>query len=181
MPDITVCPLASMPTRGILTWGPYRWPCALGKGGVTQDKREGDGATPLGRYPLRWLYYRPDHICPAPTCSLPIKAIGPNDGWCDDPTHAAYNQPVVLPFSPSHEVLWREDRVYDLIVVLGHNDSPPQPGKGSAIFMHVARPGYRPTEGCVALAAEHLTTLLSFIDPDTHISILAHPAPSELP
>lgn len=181
MPDIIVTPLTDTPTLGILSWGPYRWPCALGKGGVTHDKREGDGATPLGRYALRWLYYRPDHVAPVPPCALPVKAIHPSDGWCDDPAHAAYNTPVSLPFAASHEVLWRDDHLYDLVVVLGHNDSPPQPGLGSAIFMHVARPAYAPTEGCVALAVEHLTILLSLIGPDDHIAILPHPAPAELP
>jgi L,D-peptidoglycan transpeptidase YkuD (ErfK/YbiS/YcfS/YnhG family) len=134
----------------------------LGKGGVSDDKREGDGATPEGCYPLRRVYYRPDHLT-TPVCSLPKQAIEAADGWCDDPADVAYNRAVRLPYPASHEVLWRDDRLYDLLVVIGHNDAPPQPGKGSAIFMHVARPGYLPTEGCVALALADLQALLAMV------------------
>jgi L,D-peptidoglycan transpeptidase YkuD (ErfK/YbiS/YcfS/YnhG family) len=114
--------------------------CALGRSGVTEAaaKREGDGATPLGDWPIRRLLYRrdrlPEHGLPA--TALAAKPIGPNDGWCDDPGDPAYNRPVSLPYAASHERLWREDGAYDLVVVLGHNDDPPVPGMGSAIFLH---------------------------------------------
>ncbi|MEX2631758.1 MAG: L,D-transpeptidase family protein [Tistlia sp.] len=142
-------------------WGAQRWRCVVGRGGVVaaEAKREGDGATPLGRWPLRRLLFRPDRETPA-AWPLPAAAIAPQDGWCDDPGHPAYNRPVALPFPASHEQLWREDGLYDLLVVLGHNDDPPRPGLGSAIFLHCARPDWRPTEGCVALAHEDLRSLL---------------------
>jgi len=146
---------------GILTHRGLRFRCALGKGGIRPeaDKREGDGATPLGRYPIRQILYRPDRL-EAPKTALPVQALTAQDGWCDDPADPAYNRFVRLPFAASHEKLWREDHVYDVIVVLGHNDDPPVPGLGSAIFMHVARPDYSGTEGCVALALPDLLALL---------------------
>ncbi|MDP6343668.1 MAG: L,D-transpeptidase family protein, partial [Alphaproteobacteria bacterium] len=129
-----------------------RWcRCALGKGGLRRDKREGDGATPVGAFPLRRVLYRPDRAAP-PATALPCVPIGPDDGWCDDPGAAEYNRPVRLPHAASAERLWREDGLYDLVVVIGHNDQPPAPGRGSAIFLHLASPDYGPTEGCVALA-----------------------------
>lgn len=142
-------------------WGARRWRCAVGRSGLiaAAGKREGDGATPIGRWPLRRLLFRPDRETPA-GLRLPAAAIGPGDGWCDEPGHPAYNRPVALPFPASHERLWRDDGLYDLVVVLGHNDDPPQPGAGSAIFLHCARPDWGPTEGCVALAHEDLRHLL---------------------
>lgn len=145
---------------GRLDCGGQVYRCALGRGGVVLDKVEGDGGTPTGAYPLRRALYRPDRLAP-PATGLPVEEIAPGQGWCDDPAHPDYNRLVQLPFSASHEELWREDRVYDVIVILGHNDDPPVPGKGSAIFMHVARPDYAPTEGCVALTLEDLLEVLS--------------------
>ncbi|SDH61185.1 L,D-transpeptidase family protein [Roseospirillum parvum] len=156
---------------GRLTIGPHRWPCALGRGGVRTDKREGDGATPTGRYPLRHLLYRPDRWPTPPATTLPTQAIRPNDGWCDDPTHQDYNRPVTLPHPASAENLWRQDHLYDLVIVLGHNDDPPQPGLGSAIFLHLAGVNYPPTEGCIALAPPHMTLLLKLIPPTTNLTI----------
>jgi L,D-peptidoglycan transpeptidase YkuD (ErfK/YbiS/YcfS/YnhG family) len=144
--------------------------CALGKGGLSAFKREGDGATPLGIFTLRQCLYRPDRLG-TPATRLPVKAIGENDGWCDDPKSPCYNLPVPLPFSYSHERLWRDDHVYDLIIPLGYNDDPVIPGKGSAIFMHVARKHYEPTEGCVALALPDLQVLLPHLDSSTCIEI----------
>lgn len=135
--------------------------CALGRGGVTEAdmKREGDGCSPLGAWPIRRLLYRPDRGLP-PT-ALPADPIDPNDGWCDAPGDSAYNRPVTLPYPASAEPMWREDGVYDLVVVLGHNDDPVAPGAGSAIFLHLARDGYAPTEGCVALNRADLEALLA--------------------
>lgn len=159
---------------GLLTYGGLRFRCALGKNGVRAeaDKREGDGATPLGRYPIRQLLYRPDRVA-APAARLPLQALTPQDGWCDDPGNAAYNRFVTLPFAASHEILWREDHVYDVIAVLGHNDDPPVPGLGSAIFLHVARPDYSGTEGCVALALPDLLTLLSSLPAKAALRIVS--------
>jgi len=144
---------------GWLSFEGFRFRCALGKGGVTADKREGDGATPLGRFPLRQLLYRPDKLS-APACKLIRAAIAPHDGWCDDPGHPDYNKAVRLPHPARCEKMWRDDDCYDLVVPLGYNDDPPVPGLGSAIFLHVARPDYSPTEGCVALDRDDLLTLL---------------------
>jgi L,D-peptidoglycan transpeptidase YkuD (ErfK/YbiS/YcfS/YnhG family) len=148
---------------GWAVWRGRRMRCALGRAGVTQDKREGDGATPAGAFAMRRVLYRPDREPPPPT-RLPVAALDPADGWCDSPEDAAYNRPVRLPYAASVETLWRADAVYDLIVVLGHNDAPPMPGRGSAIFLHVAQPDFRPTEGCVALARADLLAVLAAAD-----------------
>lgn len=156
---------------GRLQAGRQSYRCAIGKGGLTQDKREGDGATPIGTWPLRRVLYRPDRVSAPRTAGLPVAAIDPTDGWCDDPAHPAYNRPVRLPFAASHEILWREDGVYDVIVVLGHNDAPPVPGAGSAIFLHVARPAFEGTEGCVALPLPDLLRVLEDCGPETVLTI----------
>ena len=140
--------------------------CALGRAGVVAaaDKREGDGATPLGAWPLREALFRPDrgpHPGGPPATALPLAALGPQDGWSDDPADPLYNRPLLLPHAWGHERLWREDGLYDLIVPLGYNDDPPEPGAGSAIFLHCAAPGYAPTQGCVALAHSDLLRVLA--------------------
>ena len=147
---------------GILCCGARRFACAIGWGGVRSNKREGDGATPAGRFPLRRVLYRPDRVAP-PRAALPIAPLSPQDGWCDDPGHPLYNQLLRLPHDARHEELWRADHVYDLIVILGHNDAPTVPGLGSAVFLHVARPDYAPTAGCVAVAAGDLLAILAGI------------------
>jgi L,D-peptidoglycan transpeptidase YkuD (ErfK/YbiS/YcfS/YnhG family) len=151
---------ATVIASGLLTMPDYTARAALGRGGVRMDKTEGDGATPVGVLPLRLVYFRPDKMT-APKCAVPVQALAPHHGWCDDPTQPDYNRAVVLPFGGSAEALWRSDDVYDIIGVLGWNDDPVIAGHGSAIFLHVARPDYAPTEGCVALAAPDLRTVLS--------------------
>ncbi|MBV8399094.1 MAG: L,D-transpeptidase family protein [Acetobacteraceae bacterium] len=133
---------------------------ALGRGGVRADKQEGDGATPSGHLPLRRVLYRADRESP-PRCVLPIEPIAPDDGWCDDPASPDYNRMVRLPNTASHEELWRQDGQYDIVGVLGWNDAPVRPGRGSAIFLHVAAPDFSPTAGCIALTAADLRTLLA--------------------
>jgi L,D-peptidoglycan transpeptidase YkuD (ErfK/YbiS/YcfS/YnhG family) len=160
---------------GWVDWRGRRFRCALGRSGIAADKREGDGATPAGRFPLRRVLYRADRI-PAPLGALPAAPIAETDGWCDDPADAQYNRQVTLPRTGRHETLWREDGLYDLVVVVGHNDDPPVAGRGSAIFLHVARPGYAPTEGCVALALDDLWGIVGEMGPDDEIRIVA-PAP----
>jgi len=160
--------------NGVLICGERRYPCVLGRSGISDDKREGDGATPLGRFSLRRVLYRPDRLMP-PVTALPLLPLSPQDGWCDAPDHPDYNRPVRLPHPASCEALWRADRVYDVIVVLGHNDDPPQPGLGSAIFMHVARPQGEPTEGCVALALPDLLEILANTGPNASLTIKALP------
>ena len=148
--------------------------CALGKGGVkpAAEKREGDGASPVGIWIARRVWYRADKG-PPPETGLPAIAIRPDDGWCDAPGHPFYNRLVALPFPASHERLWREDSVYDLVVELGYNDDPPVSGRGSAIFLHVARTGYLPTEGCIALREDDLREVLRLLTGGSTLEIRA--------
>ncbi|MBR0652683.1 L,D-transpeptidase family protein [Roseomonas terrae] len=134
--------------------------CAIGAGGIRSDKREGDGATPVGLLPIRRLLWRADRG-PRPGGAIPAEPIAPEDGWCDDVGDPAYNTRIRLPHGARHERLWRDDTVYDVIGVLGWNDAPVVRGRGSAIFLHLARPGLPPTEGCVALPEAELRRLLS--------------------
>jgi L,D-peptidoglycan transpeptidase YkuD (ErfK/YbiS/YcfS/YnhG family) len=147
--------------------------CALGRAGACPPagKREGDGGTPAGLWPVRRLLWRPDRL-PAPASRLPARVIEPEDGWCDAPLDPAYNHPVRLPYPASAERMWREDGLYDLVVVLGYNDAPVVPGAGSAIFMHVARPEYAPTEGCIALALEDLVELVARVAPGDAVRVV---------
>lgn len=158
--------------------GSVSWPgggervCSLGRAGAVpaDDKREGDGASPVGEWVLRYVFYRPDREVP-PRTGLPVVPLRPQDGWCDDPGSALYNRPVSLPFARSHERLWREDGLYDLCVVLGHNDDPPVAGMGSAIFLHVRAQDGGVTEGCVALARADLLELLALARPGDRMAI----------
>lgn len=144
--------------------------CALGPAGVQAVKHEGDGATPAGTYPLRAVWYRADRV-KKPAATLPVHKIGKQDGWCDAPGDPRYNRAVTLPYPASAERMWREDDVYDLVVVLGHNDDPPVPGRGSAVFLHIANPKFGPTEGCIAIARDHLVMLADQMSPDSTIEI----------
>lgn len=154
-----------------------RFACALGAGGITNAKREGDRATPAGRWTLRCLYYRPDRMA-RPHCALPTQALTADDGWCDDPRDAAYNRFVSLPHAAGHERLWRWDGLYDLIVPLGYNDETIVAGAGSAIFLHIARPDFSPTEGCVALARADLLYLLTVIAPGDAMEVRTKATPT---
>lgn len=145
---------------GWLMWRGQPIRAAIGKAGIARRKEEGDGATPAGLLPLRRVLYRADRL-PPPKCSVPVEPIAQTDGWCDDPNSRDYNKPVRLPFDGRHEELWRRDEVYDVIGVLGWNDQPVEKRRGSAIFLHVARPDYAPTEGCVALALRDVIRLLA--------------------
>ncbi len=157
---------------GMLTLGGRKVRCALGPAGVVpaSEKREGDGASPLGVWPIRRVLYRPDRGGP-PATALPVSALSPDDGWCDAPDDPAYNRAVILPYGASAETLWRGDQVYDIIMVLGHNDDPVVPGMGSAIFLHVCRPGYLPTEGCVAITRSDIESLLGLAQPGDAVEI----------
>lgn len=159
-------------TRGRVALGSLRLPCALGRGGRRALKREGDGATPIGVWPLREVFYRADRVA-RPRAMLPVTPLRPDYGWCDDPVNCNYNRRIHLPYQASHERLWREDRLYDLIVVLGYNDLPRVRGRGSAIFMHLAAPGFAPTEGCIALDEADLRKLLAAAAPRTAVHVCA--------
>jgi len=163
---------------GVLIVAGRQFRCALGPAGVVEEKREGDSATPAGQFPLRRVHYRADRG-EKPETGLPVRAISQSDGWCDDPDHADYNTLVRLPIEASHEVMARDDALYDLVVEVGYNDDPPVPGRGSAIFMHIARPEYSPTEGCVALARSDLEAVLRELGPRSSIKIHDHAAPTD--
>jgi L,D-peptidoglycan transpeptidase YkuD (ErfK/YbiS/YcfS/YnhG family) len=157
-------------TKGVLIGGPWQLPVALGRSGIRANKREGDGATPRGRFRLVRLWWRPDRA-PRPRTLLPVRRIGPNDGWCEDPADRHYNCPIKLAAGRSGDRLRREDRLYDLIIEIDHNTRPRISGRGSAVFIHVARPGFAPTAGCVALSASILQRLLERLGPKTSILI----------
>jgi L,D-peptidoglycan transpeptidase YkuD (ErfK/YbiS/YcfS/YnhG family) len=152
--------------RGMLVAAGLGIPCAFGRAGVKRRKREGDGATPSGRFRLVAVFYRPDRVR-RPATALPVQPIRPNSGWCDDPADHRYNRPVRLPHPASHERLWRDDQLYDYVVVLDHNLATPKPGFGSAIFLHVAAPSFTPTAGCVAITPEAMRRLLARVGPRT--------------
>lgn len=159
-------------SRGILCYGSFRFPCALGRSGRRAVKREGDGATPVGTWPIREIYYRADRVS-RPHSRLPTRVMRPDMAWCDVANDRNYNRRVTIPYRVVDERLWRDDNVYDLIAVLGYNDAPRVRGLGSAIFMHMAREGYTPTAGCVALSLDHLYRLLTAPHTPTAVSIAA--------
>lgn len=152
----------------------------VGAGGVREDKVEGDAATPAGEFPLRRVYFRNDRLV-LPRIGLPARPINERDGWCDDPRSPTYNRLVHIPNEWSHEKMWREDGLYDLVVVVGYNDDPPEGEWGSAIFLHVAREDFASTRGCVAFARDELLELLRLIGRDTRLRVLSHPATEEAP
>lgn len=158
--------------RGRVVGPLFDEPCALGKYGLVPAAQgfEGDGKTPAGTYPFRQIFYRPDRE-EEPVTNLKATSSSPSLGWCDAPASEHYNKLVRLPFGESHEKLWRDDALYDLVLVIGHNDAPVVPGLGSCIFVHVARDGLKPTLGCVALEIEALRRLLRQLEPDDQLKI----------
>lgn len=157
---------------GTITLGSVTFACSLGRSGITHTKREGDGATPIGRFELLNVYYRADKG-PCPVTYLPVAPLSDSDGWCDSPEHSLYNRPVDLPFEGNHEKMWRDDRLYDIVVVLNQNMYPAVPGEGSAIFFHIAREGFLPTEGCVAVYPEVMRQILSEMAPGDVLEVCA--------
>ena len=159
-------------SNGMASIANFTFRCALGRGGVSSSKREGDGATPIGSWPLRNVLFRPDRLA-RPTTALPVAPLQPADGWCDAPADPNYNRMVRHPYPASAEHLWRKDGIYDLIVVVGYNDQPVIPGRGSAIFLHVARPDYTPTAGCVAFARQDLLQVLQLLTASSRLIVSA--------
>ena len=145
--------------RGMVRFMGRTIPCAIGKGGIVADKREGDGGTPVGVWRMENVHYRADRVA-RPKTALPVTPIGARDGWCDDPSEADYNRPIRLPAACSHERMRRGDILYDIVIVLDHNRHPPQPGKGSAIFVHCWRAPRFPTAGCLAFSPANLRWIL---------------------
>jgi L,D-peptidoglycan transpeptidase YkuD (ErfK/YbiS/YcfS/YnhG family) len=167
---ITVFPSVLDRRRGRLVAGSIVVPCALGRTGQTRAKREGDGATPVGSFALGQVFFRADQI-PRPRTGLPLRTTRKSDGWCDDPGDRRYNRCVTLPLRSSHETLWRNDRVYDVVVDIAWNRGPIRRGRGSAIFLHLARPGFEPTAGCVAVDRRVIARLLATMGRRTRIVI----------
>ena len=157
-------------SRGFLDLGFTRIPCALGRSGIRAIKREGDGATPLGQYCVLVFYFRADRTA-RPDTPISVAALNPTDGWCDASTDRNYNRPVQHAYPASAERLWRTDRLYDVIGVMDYNIAPRCRGRGSAIFLHIAHPEYRPTEGCIAVSARDMKRLLDLLGPKTKICI----------
>lgn len=175
MTDIIVTPLATTPQKGTLRFGTFRTPCALGHGGLTDAKQEGDGKTPIGRFALRRLWLRTDRLSAPVTC-LPTYQIRQKSGWCDDINAALYNRPITRPDRHTHERLWRHDRLYDVIVELGYNDNPPVKPLGSAIFLHLEKNNYHPTLGCIAISRAAMLHILPKLDVDSHLEVKPNPA-----
>lgn len=171
-PKIVVRTLSARSCRGVLTYGNLSFPCALGRSGRRVGKREGDGASPIGCFALREAYYRADRLA-RPRLELRLSPLRSDDGWCDASGDRNYNRHVRHPYPAGAERMWREDGLYDLVVVLGYNDRPRMAGRGSAIFLHVASPEMKPTEGCVALRREHLRRLLQALRPGTVLSFVS--------
>jgi L,D-peptidoglycan transpeptidase YkuD (ErfK/YbiS/YcfS/YnhG family) len=151
---------AIVTSTGLFSCANETFRAAIGRGGVRADKKEGDGATPLAPLRLIQVLYRPDRESP-PVTQAPLRTLSPTDGWCDDPALPVYNQMVHLPIDGSAERLWRDDNLYDIIGVLDWNLSPVVPARGSAIFLHIARADYAPTDGCIALAPNDLRHVLA--------------------
>ena len=156
--------------RGLLFIGSLAIPVVLGRSGIRANKREGDGATPRGRFRLRQLWWRPDRH-PRPATLLPVRRIDPAIAWCEDPADRRYNRPFRRSPGESGDRLWREDGLYDVVIEIDHNTRPRIAGRGSAVFIHLARPDGSPTAGCVAFDPAGLRRLLARLGPNTRIEI----------
>lgn len=167
---IHVGPRPGRRSQGWLRAGSWRLPVALGHAGIRANKREGDGGTPYGQFrPVR-LWWRADRL-PRPRTRLPVRRIGPADAWCEDADDRRYNHAFRRSANEPGDRLWRDDRLYDIIIEIDHNTRPRIAGLGSAVFIHVARPGFAPTAGCVALRPRDLQMLASRLGPKSRIVI----------
>jgi L,D-peptidoglycan transpeptidase YkuD (ErfK/YbiS/YcfS/YnhG family) len=167
---VTVRRRAGEPARGILLLDGQAIQVALGRGGLKANKREGDGGTPIGAFrPLR-LWWRKDRYT-RPRTVLPVRAIQPRDGWCEDPADRRYNRPVELAADSNADRLMRADHLYDFIIEIDHNARPRVRGRGSAVFLHLARPGFAPTAGCIAMTRGSMLRLLARLSLRTRIVV----------
>lgn len=157
-------------TLGRLVGGGVDMKATIGRSGLTARKREGDGGSPRGRFRIVGGFYRPDRFRTRPRAGFPLLPLRPDDGWCDDPADRNYNRPVHCPYPKSHEAMWRDDHVYDVVLVLDFNLRPRVRNGGSAIFFHLARPDFRPTAGCLALSRADMLKLLPRLSTRTHIA-----------
>jgi L,D-peptidoglycan transpeptidase YkuD (ErfK/YbiS/YcfS/YnhG family) len=169
---LTVRARPGNPTQGFLVAGGTVFPCALGRGGISANKREGDGATPLASMRILSGYFRADHFAGGRRTRLAMMPISTDLGWCEVPDDRNYNRPVSIPYGASHERMRRADRLYDACLVLDWNMSPRRRGRGSAIFFHLARPGFTPTQGCVAVTARTMTRLLPLLSDRTVVRVV---------
>lgn len=167
---LSVRAAAGNPRRGWLMAGPHTIPVALGRGGIIANKREGDGGTPKGTFLPKRLWWRADRH-PRPQTFLPVRAIRPDDAWCEDPASRHYNRPLKLRRGDDGDRLRRDDHLYDFIIEIDHNNSPRIAGLGSAVFLHLARPNFSPTAGCVSMTKSAMLHLLRRVGPDTKIII----------
>jgi L,D-peptidoglycan transpeptidase YkuD (ErfK/YbiS/YcfS/YnhG family) len=166
--SIRVHSAAGDPRRGWLTADGWAVPVALGRGGILANKREGDGGTPKGTFRPRQLWWRADRH-PRPRTFLPVRPIRAEDAWCEDPQDRHYNQPVRLDRNQGGDRLMREDHLYD--VEIDHNSAPRVTGRGSAVFLHLARTNFSPTAGCVSMTKSAMLRLLRRMGPQTRIII----------
>lgn len=169
---LTVGSLSPAAARGSVRLGGLMLPCALGRGGCRVLKREGDGATPIGKFQVCEVLYRSDRVR-RPRTGLPVRPLQRRDGWCDDPGDRNYNRLVRHPYPASAEAMWRQDDLYNVVLVLGYNRRPRVRGRGSAIFMHLARPGYASTAGCIALSARDMRIVLARLAPGAMVHVNA--------
>lgn len=168
--EIRIRAAAGEPRRGWLTAGGQTLPVALGRGGIMANKREGDGGTPRGIFRPRQLWWRADRH-PRPRTFLPLRPIRPEDAWCEDPGDRHYNRPVRLEPGRGGDRLRRDDHLYDFIVEIDHNTQPRIAGRGSAVFLHLARENFGPTAGCVSMTESAMLRLLRRLGPRTKIVI----------
>ncbi len=159
-------------TQGLLKAGGTVFPCALGRGGITANKREGDGGTPLAAMRILSGYFRGDQFSGGRRTRLAMAPIGADLGWCEVPDDRNYNRPVKIPYGASHERMKRDDRLYDACLVLDWNIAPRRRGRGSAIFFHLARPGFTPTQGCVAVSQRTMARLLPYLAAGTMLKVV---------
>jgi L,D-peptidoglycan transpeptidase YkuD (ErfK/YbiS/YcfS/YnhG family) len=170
LPNVDIRAKSGNPRQGWLSAGRWHIKVALGRSGIKANKREGDGATPAGRYrPVR-LWWRPDRL-PRPRTLLPVRPIGVFDGWCEDPFDRRYNRAIRISSGQQGDRLWRSDDLYDLVIEIDHNTRPRISGRGSAVFIHVARAALAPTAGCIALPITALKLFVARLGPKTRITI----------
>jgi len=165
-----VLTLSARATRGVLRLGELRFPCSLGRAGVSQLKREGDGASPRGTWQLRRLYYRADRLLPPRTGLRPIP-IRADQGWCETVGDRNYNRLVPIPYATAHETMRRKDHLYDIVIETSHNERPRVQGHGSAVFFHLQRPDGGPTAGCIAVSLRDMRIILQHVGPRTRLKI----------
>jgi len=170
LPFLRVRARPSRRSHGLVLAGRLAIPVALGRAGILANKREGDGGTPRGRFRLRRLWWRADRH-PRPFTLLPVARIEPHLSWCEDSSSPRYNRPFRRSANKPGDRLWRDDALYDFVIEIDHNTRPRVAGRGSAVFLHVARLDRSPTAGCVAFAAADLRRLLGRLGPKTRILI----------